>query len=77
MSIKNFGLMWERNGVQWSGVRGNAGHLSGFGPIGSLKREQHDVDFREQSGGSGAGGNARTGSRASYMRCLHVRAGCW
>ena len=50
MSIKNFGLMWERNGVQWNGVRGNAGHLSGFGPIGSPKREQHDVDFREQIG---------------------------
>ena len=50
MSIKNFGLMWERDKVAWSGVRGNAGHLRGYGPIGHAKRDQHETDFREQIG---------------------------
>lgn len=50
MSIKNFGLMWQRSSVAWTGVRGNAGHLSGFGPIGHPKKKQHDADFREQIG---------------------------
>jgi len=50
MSIKNFGLKWEREAVQWDGTRGNAGHLSGTGPIGAAKKNQVDVDFRKQIG---------------------------
>ena len=50
MTIKNFGLMWEREYVHWSGARGNAGRLMGKGPIGRPKREQKAVDFRHQTG---------------------------
>jgi len=50
MIIRNFGLMWDRDCVAWSGVRGAAGHLKGFGPIGSPKKYQVEADFREQIG---------------------------
>lgn len=50
MSIKNFGLMWKRESVAWYGVKGNAGHLKGCGPIGSAKKNQIVADFREQIG---------------------------
>lgn len=50
MSLKNFGLQWEREAVQWSGTRGNAGHLSGIGPIGVAKKNQVTADFRNQIG---------------------------
>ena len=46
MSIKNYGLMWDRDGVRWSGTRGNAGSLMGQGPIGSPTSNQFEVDFR-------------------------------
>lgn len=42
--------MWERSAVAWSGVRGNAGHLRGMGPIGVAKKDQIQADFREQIG---------------------------
>ena len=50
MTIKNYGLMWDRDVVLWSGRKGQAGHLSGMGPIGSAKKIQIEVDFREQIG---------------------------
>ena len=50
MSLKNFGIQWEREFVQWDGTRGNAGHLSGIGPIGKPKKHQVKADFREQIG---------------------------
>ena len=50
MSLKNFGLQWEREAVHWGGTRGNAGHLTGTGPIGEAKKNQIDADFRQQIG---------------------------
>lgn len=50
MTIKNFGLMWDRHAVAWSGVRGNAGHLKGIGPIGAPQKDQNEADFRQQIG---------------------------
>lgn len=50
MTIKNYGLMWDRHVVAWTGVKGNAGHLTGHGPIGANKKNQLEADFREQSG---------------------------
>ena len=50
MSIKNYGLMWDRDGVRWSGTRGNAGRLMGQGPVGSPIGSQQEVDFRQQIG---------------------------
>lgn len=50
MTIKNYGLMWERGAVAWTGVRGNAGHLRGKGPIGLPNKHQIEADFREQIG---------------------------
>ena len=50
MSIKNYGLMWDRDSVRWVGTRGNAGRLMGQGPIGKPINAQREVDFREQIG---------------------------
>ena len=50
MTIKNYGLMWERDCVHWSGARGNAGRLMGKGPIGKPNKDQLEVDFRHQIG---------------------------
>ena len=50
MTVKNYGLMWDRECVHWGGTKGNPGRLMGFGPIGSAKKNQNDVDFREQIG---------------------------
>ena len=50
MTIKNYGLMWDRDAVAWTGVKGNAGHLTGLGPIGHAKKDQVQADFRQQIG---------------------------
>lgn len=50
MTIKNYGIMWERDAVAWRGVRGNAGHLTGIGPIGTAQKYQNEADFRQQIG---------------------------
>ena len=50
MTIKNFGLMWDRESVRWVGTRGNAGRLMGQGSIGKPIRDQLEVNFREQIG---------------------------
>lgn len=41
MTIKNYGLMWDRDAVAWTGVKGNAGHLTGMGPIGAAKKRSN------------------------------------
>ena len=50
MTIKNYGLMWERESVRWVGTKGNAAKLMGQGPIGNPIKDQVEVDFREQIG---------------------------
>ena len=50
MTIKNYGLMWDRDSVRWVGTRGNAASLMGQGPIGNPIKDQVEVDFREQIG---------------------------
>lgn len=50
MSIKNFGLQWNRDAVHWYGNKGDAGRLMGEGPIGYAKKNQTQTDFREQIG---------------------------
>lgn len=50
MTIKNYGLMWDRESVRWVGTKGNAATLLGQGPIGNSIKDQVEVDFREQIG---------------------------
>ena len=85
MSIKNYGLMWDRDGVRWSGSRGNAGRLMGQGPIGNPVGGQSEVDFRRQIGvyilyrnesvvyvGQTGSGNKRLFSRLKDHRTDHL-----
>ena len=50
MTIKNYGLMWNRDRVHWGGTRANPGNLMGCGPIQKPKKDQMDVNFRAQIG---------------------------
>ncbi len=50
MTIKNYGLMWDRESVRWAGTKGNTAKIMGQSPIGNPSKDRLEVDFREQIG---------------------------